>query len=431
VKETEAIQEFASQPGLRPWQHAAVSLFAFAVVISRRPDAIFHAQFYAEDGHFWFAEAYNLGWWPALFHTFGGYFQPLPRLVAALALLAPLSVVPLFFNLVAIFFRVLPVNLLLASRSSAWGTLQFRLLFAAVYLVLPNCTEVSYGLTNAQWPLALIAFLLLVAPVPQSTPERFFDILLFLLCGVTGPFSIFLLPIAIFLAWKRRENWRRIPVVIFTVTCIVQSWAMLFLAPAARAHRALGATPQLLARLLAGQVYFGALLGTNGLAARPGLWLTIFLVCVAIGGSAFVLACSLKSPMAMKLFLVFSTAVFAASLMNPFEWDHPTVPVWDVYAGVPGLRYWFFPMLAFAWALLFGFQSRSSSVKAISATLLCVMLFGIFRDWRHRTLDETNFVESVQRFEAASPGSVVTIPEQPQGWNMKLIKHGAAQGGPN
>lgn len=431
MKGTETIKETANQSGLRPWQHAAAFLFAFAVIVSRRPDAIFHAQFYAEDGHFWYAEAYNLGWWPALFHTFGGYFQPLPRLVASLALLAPLSTVPLLFNLVAIFFRVLPVNLLLTSRSSAWGSLQFRIFLAAMYLILPNCTEMSYGLTNAQWPLALSTFLLLVAPIPPSRAQRVFDFLIMLLCGVTGPFSIFLLPIAVYLAWKQPDNWRRVPVVIFTLTCIIQSWAMLVLAPAARAHRALGATPQLFARLLAGQVYFGALLGTNGLAAQPGPWLTIFLVCVAIGGSVFVLICALRSPTSIKLFLAFSAAVFAAGLMNPFEWDHPTVPVWVVYAGVPGLRYWFFPMLGFAWALLFGYRSSVAPVKVISVTLLCLMCFGIFRDWRHRTLDETNFAASVQRFQAAPAGSVVSIPEQPQGWNMQLIKHGATQGGPN
>ena len=39
----------------------AVFLFACAVVIARRPDAVFHAQFFAEDGRIWFADAYNLG----------------------------------------------------------------------------------------------------------------------------------------------------------------------------------------------------------------------------------------------------------------------------------------------------------------------------------------------------------------------------------
>src|SRR5438874_1851777 len=42
--------------------HLSVFFVAFFVIFLRRPDAILNAQFYAEDGKYWFAEAYNLGW---------------------------------------------------------------------------------------------------------------------------------------------------------------------------------------------------------------------------------------------------------------------------------------------------------------------------------------------------------------------------------
>lgn len=415
------------QTGLRPWQQGVIFLFACAVIVSRRPDAVFHAQFYAEDGHVWFADAYNLGWWPALFRTYAGYFELLPRLAAALALLVPLAKVPLLLNLIAIAFQALPANMLLAARSSAWGSLRFRLLLAAIYLAMPNCDEVSRGITNAQWSLALSAFILLLADTPKSIHSVLFDIFFLLLCGLSGPFCIFLLPIAIFLALKQRNSRRWIYTGILAGTCLIQAWALLILAPASRAHRAYGATPQLFARILAGQVYIGALLGHNRLAATPGLWLSIVLVCAAIGGTVFIALCALKSPLAMKLFLFFSVAVLAAGLMNPFEWDHPNVPIWQVYAYLGSLRYWFFPTLAFAWALLWGYRSRIFPVKAVSATLLCLMCLGIIRDWRHPAYSETRFAESVERYNAAPAGTTVTIPEHPQGWTMKLIKHPTAQ----
>ena len=370
------------QTGLRPWQQGVIFLLACAAIVWRRPDAVFHAQFYAEDGHVWFADAYNLGWWPALFRVYAGYFELLPRLGASLALLAPFCLAPLLLNLMAIAFQALPVNMLLAARSSTWGSLRFRLLLAGVYLALPNCDEVGRGITNAQWPLALSAFLLLVACTPKNMAGRLFDILFLLLCGLTGPFCIFLLPISISLAWKERDKWRWVQTGILGGACLIQGWAILYLAPASRAHRAYGASAELLARLLGGQVYIGALLGHNKLAATPGLWLSIVLICAALGGTALAVICALKSPLAMKLFLFFSAAVFAAGLINPFEWDHPGVPIWAVYAGLGGLRYWFFPTLAFAWALLWGYRSRIPLVKAVSATLLCLMCFGIVRDWR-------------------------------------------------
>jgi hypothetical protein len=74
---------------LRPWLHIGVFLFACAIVISRRPDAIFHAQFFAEDGAIWYATAYDYGWWRVLFSPYQGYIHLVPRLTAALALLLP------------------------------------------------------------------------------------------------------------------------------------------------------------------------------------------------------------------------------------------------------------------------------------------------------------------------------------------------------
>jgi hypothetical protein len=411
------------QNGLPFWKGALVFLISCIVIVSRRPDAVFHAQFYAEDGHVWFADAYNFGWWPAIFRTWGGYFQTLPRLAAALALLVPLLRAPLLLNLIAIGFLALPVSVMLSARSAAWGSLRFRALLAAFYLVLPNCNEISYGITNAQWPLAVCAFLLLVAPMPRGTPGRLFCFIVLILCGLTGPFCIFFLPIACFQVWQHRDRWHLVPVGIFAACCMVQSWAMLFLAPAARAHRELGATPVLFGRILGSQIYLGALLGNNGLSAAPGFWVTASLLFVAVGGTVLIAECSRKSPIAMKLFLAFSSVIFAAGLMNPFEWDHPTIPVWQVYAGVPGLRYWFLPTLAFAWALPYGWFSRFPSVKFISTALLCLMCLGVLRDWEHRPFTETHLAESIQRLDAAPAGSAVTIQEYPQGWTLTLVKH--------
>ena len=129
----------------------------------------------------------------------------------------------------------------------------------------------------------------------------------------------------------------------------------------------------------------------------------------------------------MKLLILFSAVLFAGALKSPVEWGRPDLPVWQVLAGSPGYRHWFFPTLAFAWSLLFGCRSRVASVKIISSVLLCVMCFGIIRDWRHQTFQDTRLAESVRDFEAKPAGAVVVIQEQPQGWTMTLVKHGVKQ----
>ncbi len=417
----------AEQPNLRPWQHGAIFLLAIAILAARRPDAVFHAQFWAEDGHVWYADAYNLGWWPALFQVHTGYFQTFPRLGAALALLVPLSLAPLVLNLLAMAVQALPVNLLLSNRSSAWGVVRFRALFAGIYLALPNCKELSYGITESQWLLALCAFLLLAASKPQSPAGRVFDLLVVLLCGLTGPFCITLFPIALYLAWRERNHWRWAIAGALAALCLIQAWALLIVDPAGRSSAALGASPALFMRILAGQVFLGTLLGGNGLAANSSPLLLPFLICVAIGGSAIIAIIFFNSPVPFRLFLILSTVIFALALISPTGWVPEGVSAWANLSTGPGIRYWLFPTLAFAWSLLWCFQSRSAVLKTVSAVLLCVMCFGIVRDWRHPAFKDMHFADEVKRFNAAPAGTAVTFPENPAGWTVRLVKRAAGR----
>jgi hypothetical protein len=249
------------QTGIMPWQQVLLFLFACAVLVTRRPDAVFRAQFYAEDGRVWFADAYNLGWWNALFRAQDGYFQTFPRLAAALALLAPLSLAPLVLNLAAAAVEALPVSLLLSSRASAWGSMRIRALLAVAYLALPNSREMMLVETSSQWLLALCVFLLLTMSPPTCAAGRVFDFLILALCGLTGPFCFFLLPIAAFIAWRRGGRWRWTEVGSLTAFSLVQAWGLLVVDSSGRSQRLLGASPALFTRILAGQIYFGALLG--------------------------------------------------------------------------------------------------------------------------------------------------------------------------
>ncbi|MDR3750951.1 MAG: hypothetical protein P4K94_05635 [Terracidiphilus sp.] len=411
------------QAGLQPWQQGIVFLLACTAIVSRRPDAIFHAQFFAEDGRVWFADAYRLGWWSPLFQAHTGYFQTLPRLGAALALLVPFALAPLVLNLVAIAVQALPVNLLLSSRSAACGSLRFRTLLACVYLALPNCAELSSRITSSQWLLALSAFLVLVAAWPMDVAGWLFDLSILLLCGLTGPFCFFLLPVALILAWKHREpkQWSR--AALLSAACLVQAWGLLVVDPSGRSNYVLGASPQLFTRILAGHVYIGALLGGNGLATHPSRGLFLFLACVALAGTALVTGCFVKSAAEMKLFLAFSAILFAASLISPTGYQPAGITAWANLAAIPGIRYWFFPTLAFAWSIAWFLRSRSVALKSLSAVLLVIMCFGIVRDWNQPAYKDMHFADYAARFAAAPAGTAVSIPENPEGWTIQLFKH--------
>ena len=413
--------------GPQLWQQFVVFLLSCAIVVTRRPDALFHAQFWAEDGHVWFAEAYNLGWLTALCHPWAGYLQTFSRLGASLALLAPFSFAPLTLNLIAIAAQALPVNLLLSSRSSGWGSLRFRALCAGLYLALPNCGEISTGITNSLWVLALCAFLLLVASKPTGAIGRAFDIVVILLCGLTGPYCIFLLPIAVFLALKRRDAWRRVVAILLAGAGVIQVCELVIAGPTGRLHPPLGANLWQLIRILAGQIYLGTLLGGNGLSHYSGTGFSILFVSAAVLGSLIVAFCFFNSSQEMKLFILFCGMVLAASLIYPMCNPPAGVSAWESLSESPNVRYWFFPMLAFAWSLLWCSRSRHRILRYGSIALLILTCVGIARDWRHPAFQDLHFAEYAKRFEAAAPGTTMTIPENPETWYLTLVKHPKGQ----
>jgi hypothetical protein len=409
---------------LNGWQHGAIFLFACLLIISRRPDAISCAQFFYEDGRIFFADAYNLGGWHALFHTYAGYFHAVPRIGAALATLVPMIWAPLVTNIIAIMVQAVPVNLLLSTRSSAWGGLGFRALMTAAYIALPDNAEITFGITMTQWLLALSAILLILASVPRGWVGRSFDCAFLLLAGLSGPFCLFVLPIAVFLASKEKETrWRWVQCAVLGFCSMTQLWALLILDTQGRPKFPIGFSASLFARMLGGDIFAGALLGRAQLAMVQGTGAFIFLLCVAVGGVTITSACFMKSHLEMKLFLVFSCMVLAASLLSPTVHPPPGSTMWGLLVKVSAMRYWFMPSLAFAWSLLWCVREGTSIPRSAAAFLLCLMVLGIAVNWENPTFKDLHFAEYARTLSGAPPGTAVIIPENPPGWSMRLVKH--------
>jgi hypothetical protein len=144
-----------------------------------------------------------------------------------------------------------------------------------------------------------------------------------------------------------------------------------------------------------------------------------------IAGSLLTTFCFLKANAEWKLFLLFSATVFAASLCAPFTpGSRPGSTAWLMLARTSGIRYWFFPTLAFSWTIIWYLMGRPNRrvSQSIGATLMALMLIGIVRDWRIPPRADLHFAAYVKAFEASAPGTIVTIPENPQGWTIRLVK---------
>jgi hypothetical protein len=396
----------------------AAFLFACVVVVLRRPDAVFHAQFYAEDGAIWYATAYNYGWWRVLCSPFQGYIHLIPRLTAGLALLFPMLYAPLVENLVAIAIQALPVNLLLSRRSMDWGSRRFRSAMALLYLIMPNTQEV-FGIREAQWYLALSAFLLIVARPPDSVAGRTFSLTLLILCCLTGPFALSLFPVAIVFWLRQRDAWKMNVALVMTVGAVVQASSLL-MHTLGRHHPVLGASVIEFTRILGGQVYIATLLGHNDVAPRlPVFWMFT----IASLGTVLFALCAASSNIRMRAFIVLAALLFFAALASPIAFPAHNQTTWQVLALAKGIRYWFFPCLGFLWALAYGFQSPHRSLRIASGCLCALMLVGIIRDFRYAPLPDMNFAAYVEAFEKAQPHTLVEIPTNPNApWKMQLVK---------
>jgi hypothetical protein len=401
---------------LNLWQHLIVFVLVVAAIVSRRPDALLNPQFYGEDGATWFANAWNQGWLHSLTLPAGGYLNALPRLLCGIALLVPLKSVPLLLNGFGIVIQALPVNVLLTARCSNWGPLWLRGLQAALYVVLPNSSELDVTITNAHWHLALIACLISFAKNPGNAFWRIFDAVILLLTGLTGPWCLVLTPLILVFWWYRRQRWSLVMASLLATCAAVQVSELL--AHVGRPLTPIGASIALLLRLIAGQIYMGALWGQNSFARHGSTIPAILIFCL---GTTVLIYGVWKLHLEMKLFIAFAVLITTAALQSPLIAGPK--PRWLLLADDPGARYWFFPMLALVWSLLWAAsRERPRALRTFSLLCFALMSRAIWHDWHYRPYIDGNFADHLRQFEAAAPGTEVTMPIVPEGTQMTLIK---------
>jgi len=401
-------------------------VLSFALVVSRRADAIFNAQFWAEDGKIWYAEAHNYGIIQSLFDPHNGFLYVVARLTAAFSQLFPLSTAPLIFNSVAIFIQVLPAVFLVSSRlSSLLPSIKTRAILAFIYLALPGTAEINANITNSHWYLALLAFMVIISEPGRGFLWKGFDICIIILSCLSGPFAILLSPITFVLWWIKRDKRRLSVFVLVGVCAIIQILGLVFFA-GGRAETALGPSIDLFVSIVAGQIFLLPLVGGKGVdfLATSGGYLLIKYLFFCIG-VLIVVYSLMKCPLELKLFVLFSCLIFFAALISPPEED---VNAWWVTLNVPsnGGRYWFFPNLAFVITLiwLFGqiwFGERFVP-KILAGLIVAVMAIGIYLNWRHPNYQDFRFYEYAEYYEKIPRGSRLIIPINPDGWLVQLVK---------
>ena len=403
--------------------------FLFAgIVISRRVDSVVYPQFWAEDGVFWYSEAYNTTNPVTLFLIpKQGYFQTISRVGGAVGVLFDIRQAPLIFNLVAIAIQVLPALFFLSRRFEKIAPKLYQRFFLGLaYLILPGTAETHANLTNAQWHLAILMFLLIVAAPAKNNYWRIFDVIFLLLAGLSGPFIFFAFPISLaYFYFTKNFREKILSFNVLALTFLLQIYSFFFIvSDAARSKEQLGANLINFFKILAGDVFVTGIYGlnhyqhlTHSHAWKDGTLPVIF------GTAGIILLGYIfwKSTIELRLFIIYAFMILAAGMASPMvSLDKPQ---WQLMAGGSGNRYYLLPILAWIVSLIWlAFYGSGKIYRGLAIVLLLIFIFvGVPRDYIFKPKKNFHFQEQAQAFNKLPAGQPYTFKFIPK-WTMTLIK---------
>lgn len=399
-----------------------------SLLISRRVDSVTKPQFWAEDGVFWYTEAYNAtNQLQPFFVPKQGYFQTVSRLGGFFSQFFGIAHAPLVFNLLALLVQVLPPLFFLSKRFEYLvQKKKWRFFLGLLYIGLLGTAETHLNLTNAQWRLAILMYLIIIAGNSKKILWNVFDVAFLVLAGLSGPFVFFAFPLAsIYAYFSRKFKNMKLCLGILLLTFLIQCYSFLFIvSDATRSKEELGANVITFFKILAGNVFVGGILGINYFRkiAHLGLWKNGFLPAViSLLCSGLLAYVFLKANWEMKLLLAFCFAVLFAGMLTPMV--SLVKPQWSVMAGGSGGRYYLLPKLAWIISLVwfFAYTQNGKLKKVVGILFLLYFLLGIPSGWIFAKYKDYNFPLQVNKFEQLKSGENFTFKINPK-WDMALTK---------
>lgn len=181
-------------------------------------------QLFCEDGTVFFVDAYNLGV-RSILVPYAGYLPLYQRMVAFGGSFLPYTLVPSWYLLWALLPPGILLILLLSSSSPFREPFREPFLAALLFVVAPFDATVVATLVNSQWILALA--LVVLALEDSCVPLGRARTALLVVSGLSGPFSVFLLPL--FLLRSYLEPTRRtIRMLLIVGLCAAIEGSLLF-----------------------------------------------------------------------------------------------------------------------------------------------------------------------------------------------------------
>ncbi len=179
---------------------------------------------WAEDGNVFINQALSLGL-KSIFKPYNGYIHLYPRLISIITVQFNLFFLPITFFMAWIIAVLYSSLLIFQWIYKQTDSITISIIIPLLIFLQPHSGETFFNITNVQWFLSLA---LIVVLIDQDYKLNYKNFLIFIVLGLTGPFSIILLPILflnILLKKDLKENYPKYLVIL--LTALVQIYFMM------------------------------------------------------------------------------------------------------------------------------------------------------------------------------------------------------------
>jgi hypothetical protein len=413
-------------------------LLAAASIFLRDTRYFLQPRLWAEEGSLHFSFSFSHPVLQALFQPQLGYLNFWPNLATILATFVPLEMAPLVTTLMAFLVQMLPIGMILFSRSPIWEGWTRKAVGAAVVLFVPMSTEAWLNTINSFSYWGLVAFLILLEAAPKTHLRRWVYRFLLVFSGLTGTLACFLVPLFLYRARveKKAERWRQ--TAILTVCALVQIFLILsYRGKADLSQRfnilgfsTLGSTlwTQSIAPFMLGFNWAGewSLSLYRLQVTHPGLFQFIGRSLLVAAGVLFILL-ALNLPARLRLVFIGS---YGLLLLLPLLFSATQDNSAFIMTGIAG-RLFVAPNIMLGWLLLAASRSSGGALSLarsprlvawLAGGLLCLgLLWGFWAYWQPWVPDSA-WISWPQEVQAWQANHAYLLRIQPEGWTVQLVE---------
>lgn len=367
----------------------------------KKTDAFTNPQFWAEDGRVFFAQA-KLQGWASLHAAYAGYLHTWLRLIANCADVLPAGWIPAAYNYASALGTALVAVRLFSPRVNLPG----KPWLALALVLVPHTGEVMVTLTNLQW---ITAFLLIIQLMMDDAKTRWTqtgDILILALTGITGPFSLILLPLFGWRYLQDRSRGRLVNLVVIAFTSAIQLGCVYRSNPLTQTAAPFDLQhylPILSRRLIVADFYPVQL-------SRHFSALTLNLIGVAAVALLIGVAANKSNLRSQKWMLGY--IIIALIATSSFKARLDRLDTDDFYNAD---RYFYIPKILVLWILVM--EWRAPRWRWACLALLTISLLASLYNFRSPPLIDQKWNDYAKSIDAGLP---VKAPINPPGWFVEL-----------